>query len=98
MEDFLYLPYYCLLPTIFLRNFYVCLIHKQFITVNSQKLSCFEGVCSCITLLLYASKMYIILVIGRLVHKLANSFNLDFCQHSGTNRNGCSSVPATEHI
>lgn len=102
MKDFLYLPYYCVSHIIFLWNFYVCLIHKQFITVDSQKLGCFEGVCSRITLSYWHTEamifLYIILVIGCLVHKLANNFNLDSCQYSGTNRNGCSNVLATERI
>lgn len=49
-------------------------------------------------LLLFSSKMYIVLVIRSLVHKLTNNFNLASCQYSATNKNGVSNILAINHI
>lgn len=49
-------------------------------------------------LLMFSRKMYIVLVIGSLVHKLTNNFNLASCQYSATNKNGFSDILAIKHV
>lgn len=49
-------------------------------------------------LLLFFTKIYIGFVIGNLVHKLTNNFNLASFQCSATNKNGFSNIPVTKHV
>jgi len=52
----------------------------------------------CMILPLFSTKTYTVLVIGSLVHKLTNNFNLATCQYSATNKNGFSNILAIKHI
>lgn len=51
-----------------------------------------------VMLLLFSSKMYIVLVIGSLVQKLENNFNLASYQFSTTNKNDFSNILAIKHV
>lgn len=99
IQYFLYLPYVWRLLTKFLWGIftYVLFISSllQLIVRNWVVLMEFAGH---VMLLLFSSKMYIVLVIGSLVQKLENNFNLASYQFSTTNKNDFSNILAIKHV
>lgn len=95
---FIFLTFEDYLPNFFEEFFtYVLFISTllQLIVRNWVVLMEFAGH---MMLLLFSTKMYIVLVIGSLVQKLANNFNLACCQYSATNKNNFSNIPAIKHV
>lgn len=88
IKYFLYLPYFWRLLTKFLWGFFTNVLFisslLQLIVRNWVVLMEFAAH---MMLLPFSSKMYMVLVIGTLVQKLANNFNLAYCQYSATNKN-----------
>lgn len=99
IKYFLYLPYFWRLLTKFLWGIFTYLLFisslLQLIVRNWVVLMEFAGHR---VLLLFSNKIYIVVVIGSLVQKLANNFNLACCQYSTTNKNYFSNILAINHV